>query len=161
MQDCKVDYKLVAAAVDFSDYSEITYAHALEQARAHNAELLILNVINDRGLDELDRLAAQGYDLGGGKEGYIKRVDADRREILDKEYLPAAQGLKVRVRMEVGHPHHMLLRMLKEENVSLVVMGTKGRGNLAGALFGSTAEKVFRHSPCPVLSVRGPEHCRL
>ncbi|MCF8035122.1 MAG: universal stress protein [Desulfarculaceae bacterium] len=161
MQDCKVDYRLVAAAVDFSDYSEITFAHAVEQARSHNSELLILNVINDRGLDELDRLSAQGYDLGGGKAGYIKRVEADRRDMLAKDYLPAVQDLKVRALFRVGHPQDELLKMLKEEGVSLLVMGTKGRSNLAGALFGSTAEKVFRHAPCPVLSVRGPEHCRL
>ena len=160
MQDCKVDYKVVAAAIDFSDYSEITFAHAVEQARNHGSELVILNVINDRGLDELDRLTAQGYDLGG-KAGYIQRVEAERREILEKDYIPATQGLKVKVVFTVGHPHDELLKLLKSEGVSLLVMGTKGRSNLAGALFGSTAEKVFRHAPCPVLSVRGPEHCRL
>ena len=160
MEDCKVDYKVVAAAIDFSDYSEITFAHAVEQARSHNAELLILNVINDRGLDELDRLTAQGYDLGG-KAGYIERVETDRRETLEREYLPVVKDLKVQVVFAVGHPHDELLQMLKSEGVSMVVMGTKGRSNLAGALFGSTAEKVFRHAPCAVLSVRGPEHCRL
>ncbi|MCB2227864.1 MAG: universal stress protein [Desulfarculaceae bacterium] len=160
MQDCKVDYKVVAAAIDFSDYSEITFTHAVEQARSHKSELLILNVINDRGLDELDRLAAQGYDLGG-KAGYIQRVEEERQGILDKDYLPVVKDLKVRVLFTVGHPHDELLKLLKNEGVSLLVMGTKGRSNLAGALFGSTAEKIFRHAPCPVLSVRGPEHCRL
>lgn len=33
--------------------------------------------------------------------------------------------------------------------------------DLAGVLLGSTAEKVHRHSPCTMVSVRGPEHCRL
>jgi nucleotide-binding universal stress UspA family protein len=160
MQNCEVDYKVVAAALDFSDYSEITFAHAVDQAKAHGAELLIVNVINDRGLEVLDRLTSEGFDLGG-KQGYIKRVEAERRESLEKDYLPAAQGVKTRVIFTVGHPHDELLKVLRDQEVSLVVMGTKGRSNLAGALFGSTAEKVFRRAPCPVLSVRGPEHCRL
>ncbi|MCF8043561.1 MAG: universal stress protein, partial [Desulfarculaceae bacterium] len=90
-----------------------------------------------------------------------ERVEAERREVFKKEYLHAAEGIKTRVVILNGHPHDELLKFLRDEEISLVVMGTKGRSNLAGALFGSTAEKVFRRAPCPVLSVRGPEHCRL
>jgi nucleotide-binding universal stress UspA family protein len=38
------------------------------------------------------------------------------------------------------------------------VIGTHGRSGLAHVFMGSVAEKVVRKSPCPVLSVRHPEH---
>ena len=46
----------------------------------------------------------------------------------------------------------------QELAVDLIVMGTHGRGPIGHLLIGSVAEKVIRLSPCPVLTVRQPEH---
>jgi nucleotide-binding universal stress UspA family protein len=46
----------------------------------------------------------------------------------------------------------------KSEGVDIIVMGTHGRGVMAHLLMGSVAEKVVRIAPCPVLTVRHPEH---
>jgi nucleotide-binding universal stress UspA family protein len=45
-----------------------------------------------------------------------------------------------------------------EKEIDLIVMGTHGRGALAHMLLGSVAEQVVRRAPCPVLTVRHPEH---
>jgi universal stress protein A len=55
-----------------------------------------------------------------------------------------------------GTPFLEILRTAKEKNVELIVVGTHGRTGLDHVLFGSTAEKVVRRAPCPVLSVRLP-----
>jgi nucleotide-binding universal stress UspA family protein len=42
--------------------------------------------------------------------------------------------------------------------IDLIVVGTHGRGAVAHLLMGSVAERVVRTAPCPVLTVRHPEH---
>ena len=45
-----------------------------------------------------------------------------------------------------------------DANIDLIVMGTHGHTGLAHVLLGSVTEKVVCKAPCPVLTVRHPEH---
>lgn len=67
---------------------------------------------------------------------------------------------KMQIRVELGIPFRAILETIEAEDVDLVVMGNKGHGNVIETLFGSTAEKVFRHSPVPVLSIRNGTRSR-
>ena len=51
-----------------------------------------------------------------------------------------------------------ILRYAKEQQIDLIVMGTHGRGAVSHLLIGSVAENVVRKAPCPVLTIRHPEH---
>jgi nucleotide-binding universal stress UspA family protein len=46
----------------------------------------------------------------------------------------------------------------KQHAIDLIVLGTHGRGAVAHMLLGNVAERVVRIAPCPVLTVRDPEH---
>jgi nucleotide-binding universal stress UspA family protein len=55
-----------------------------------------------------------------------------------------------------GNPEQRIVELAKDRGVTLIVMGTHGRAGLAHVLLGSVAERVLRHAPCPVMTVRVP-----
>jgi len=55
----------------------------------------------------------------------------------------------------VGPPHRVLSEAAKQRNADLIVVGATGSGPFAAELLGSTADRVLRQAPCPVLIVRG------
>ncbi len=145
----------VLAAIDLSEYSEGTLSMALEIAHASGADLMVVNVINQRDIEAMEKIAKQISHLS--TEEYFRHREEDRRrrleELLDR-FGGASSGLDVRILVLRGVPVQRIMEAIQDFDVDLVVMGAQGRSNLAGVLFGSTAEKVFRHAPVPVLSVR-------
>lgn len=54
----------------------------------------------------------------------------------------------------VGAPHRVLTETARQVQAGLIVVGATGRGPFAAELLGSTADRVLRKAPCPVLIVR-------
>ena len=71
---------------------------------------------------------------------------------------PSYAHLKVTLRVEEGYLHTSIRNVAKDDQVDLVVMGTKGASGLGEFLLGSNTEKVIRTAPCPVLAV--PENIK-
>ncbi len=143
----------ILVPVAFSKRTPGLIAYAGELARGLGAELVVVNVINIRMIEAVDRVESMGYRVDA--EDYRRRLEADRRgqvdELLAKASIPPDQ---VRAVFKVGHPFEKLLQVVEEEKADLVVMGTKAHSQLEHVLLGSVAEKMFRHSPVPVLSYR-------
>jgi len=51
-----------------------------------------------------------------------------------------------------------ILKFASDEKIDMIVMGTYGRVGLNRLIFGNTAERVVRRAPCPVMTVKEPEH---
>jgi nucleotide-binding universal stress UspA family protein len=59
-------------------------------------------------------------------------------------------------RLEEGIPAEEIVRVAREVEADLIVMGTHGRSGLGRLLLGSVAEQVMRHATCPVLTLKAP-----
>ena len=66
------------------------------------------------------------------------------------------RGIDVRPEVVVGNPVESILNTVKDYDIDHIVMGTHGRTGINLALIGSVAEKVVRHSPVPVTTVKIP-----
>ena len=58
----------------------------------------------------------------------------------------------------VGTPVFEILKYAKDNQISMIVMGTYGRTGLTHMLMGSVAENIVRKAHCPVLTVHQPKH---
>ena len=66
----------------------------------------------------------------------------------------ASRGLVARPLVTTGSPYVEIIRAAEQEEIDLVVIATQGHSGLTHAILGSTAEKVVRRAPCPVLVIR-------
>lgn len=145
--------KKIMIAVDFSDYTDPSVAYGIDLARQLKATLLLVNVVNSRDLMAVEKyLAIQEPDL------YQKYVDdtydsrhSGLQTLLSKAASQGVEGQKI---VKTGVPYKELLGIIESEKPELLIMGTKGRSNLTDSIIGSCAQKMYRRSPIPLLSMR-------
>ena len=71
---------------------------------------------------------------------------------------PLFNGLEVEPVIVEGEPAPEIAKAVREYDIDLVTVVTHGRKGLSRALWGSTAEEIIAEAPCPVLTIRPPQH---
>src|SRR3989454_3807439 len=81
-----------------------------------------------------------------------------RAEVRDLLADPLFDGLEVEPVIVEGEPAPQIARAVRDYDIDLVTVVTHGRKGLSRALWGSTAEEIIAEAPCPVLTIRPPQH---
>lgn len=144
--------KRILCPNDFSADSRAAMKAAGEMALYFNAELTILHVhVNPQpAVWPYEGLGVNPIEAGLDTE---ETLDLRRRELANdaENYLP--QDANYRLEVREGEPAEVILDMVKENHIEMIVLAPHGHNRLRKAIFGSTAEKVVRHSPCPVMTL--------
>mgnify|MGYP000135606304 CR=1 FL=1 len=142
----------IMAAVDLSDYSAMTVRYSTWLTKQLNAALLLVSVINQRDLDMVSR-AMVGYEAFS-LPNYIEEQIKDRKvRIKDLLDTVSLEAIDYSVEVRQGVPYLELLAAVKDHQPNMLVVGAKGRSNLADVVVGSTARKLYRRSPVPLVTI--------
>lgn len=152
-----INIKNILVPTDFSDFSRYALNYAVTFAQTFKAKITLIHVTPERELDSLRQVST--FFEPGQLENLLKERESEDRKQLE-EFIPPElkKGITVETIHKVGIPFLDIIKTAKQRKADLIVIATHGRSGLSHMLFGSVAEKVVRQAPCPVLSIRHPEH---
>jgi nucleotide-binding universal stress UspA family protein len=149
----------ILVPTDFSATADAALDYARLLAGRFGAALQLLHVLDDPFVTE--GLAAEAYMTEAPVLRSALLRDAQDRLGHRVAPLPGVSEIEgtpraSRVDAEVlfGHGAKTIAEYAAEREADLIVMGTHGRTGVAHLLLGSVAERVVRHAPCPVLTVK-------
>ena len=150
-------FRQILVACDLSKFTPQVLDYAVILAQNTGARMILANVINPRDTDAIAHAIHKTLlvQKEAAPEAFIHQHKLERearlKTLIDESGHP---GLFIKTIVRTGEPFQELINITESEHTELVVMGTRGRSNLQSVLLGATAEKMFRHCPVPLLSVR-------
>lgn len=143
----------VLAPTDFSDSSAPAVTYAAEVAEKFGAELVLLHVVQDLALVVPDVMMPLPV-AAPAVEDMVSGAKSAIGGFVDKHGLGR---LNPKTEVRIGSPASEIVAAATDLKADLLCIGTHGRTGLAHFLLGSVAERIVRHAPCPVLTVRPPK----
>ena len=149
-----IDLHRILVPTDFSKHSQNALLYAAAFAEKFGAELYLLHVVQDLAVFIPDMIT-----VAPPPTPSLEQLSSAARAAFDRLIKEnQLQHLKIQREVREGTPFYEIIRFAKEANIDLILMGTHGHSGLVHVLMGSVSEKVVRKAPCPVLTVRHPEH---
>jgi nucleotide-binding universal stress UspA family protein len=142
--------KNIMVPIDFSDYSKSALKYAAQFAKQFNSKILLIYVVEpmiypaDFSMGQV-AIPSSDIDLTSRAEEELKKLAAE----IDN-------GIQVDTVIKTGKPFVEINETASEKDIDLIIIATHGHTGVEHLLFGSTAEKVVRKAPCPVLTLREP-----
>ncbi|HFQ89542.1 MAG TPA: universal stress protein [Desulfobulbus sp.] len=141
-----VEIKKVVVPVDFTSIMDKVVDYATSVADKLGAHVTFFHVVND----------FQGYDMllvhpsFGEMTKELREKSEQRMADLVQDYKHLKAGVSGKV--VVGDAAEEIIKFAEQEKADMIIIGTHGVKGLEKILMGSTAEKVVKKAPCPVLT---------
>lgn len=158
-----LDFKRILCPVDLSSFSLDALKLAVKIAETSSSTLYLLHVI-DNPFDELymssitqaDPALIDLYKSEPLKRAQILAATERHSQVLLEQFCHDRVNTvpKVRYLIETGDPFETILDVAETKRADLIVLATHGRTGIGRLIIGNVAEKVVRHAPCPVLTVK-------
>ena len=139
-------FRRLLVAFDDSPHARRALTEAIDLAKRNHAHLTVITVVPDTSA-----WSAPGYDVPLPRETIGQRVEDDVRAHLDRAVDTVPHDQPVTVLLKRGPAAETILEQARAGGHDLIVMGTRGRGDLKSLLLGSVSHRVLRESPVPVL----------
>jgi len=136
----------ILVPTDFSEHSLAALKYAIELAREHESEVVLVHVVEPLpyGVGRWYEPTKLLEDYGEMASGELERFEKQATQLYPK----------CRSELHFGVVHEVIGELVIKLKVDLIVMSMRGRTHLVDLLIGGTAEKLLRYAPCPVLRIR-------
>ena len=147
-----VNIQRIMVPLNFSDHSQKALMYGVKMAQQFGSELELVHVVTPV-------VYAEGMVLPAAMENLDQETEKHARtelaKLTEREDVAA---LKWKTTVLTGTPYDEIVSHARKHETDLLLITTHGRTGLQHFLLGSTAEKILRHAPCPVMIVRDKEH---
>lgn len=143
--------KKILVPIDFSDYSKNALKYAAQFAKQFNAKIYLIYVVEPM-------IYPADFSMG---QVAIPSTDIDLHSRAEEELKKLSKDIvngnsHVEILIKTGKPFVEIIEAASANDIDLIIIATHGHTGVEHLLFGSTAEKVVRKAPCPVLTLREP-----
>jgi len=146
-------FKSILFPTDFSAHARAALKYAAAFAHSGGGRIVLFSVQSAKVPANLLTLPEHIFE--DQENGWLLQIRAEVRGLLAD---PLFNGIEVEPVIVEGEPASEIARAVMDYGIDLVTVVTHGRKGLTRALWGSTAEEIIAEAPCPVLTIRPPQH---
>jgi len=142
----KLHLQNILVPIDFSNNSRKAVGYAIPLAAQSGARITLLHVVG--------KTVVYPVEMSVVIPGEAQTVASAHKHLvaLGRKLIPGP--LQGKMLVHIGEPFDEITRLARRSKAGLIICTTHGYTGLAHVLLGSTAERIVRHAPCPVLTIK-------
>jgi nucleotide-binding universal stress UspA family protein len=149
-----VSYRKILVAIDGSKASSHAAEHAINLAQRYKASLIILHVLHLNTLRQISSSFVTAPTFGLEEAQELKATAKKWTENINKKAKTKGLVSKTKIIEETTSIVGSIVEFAEDEEIDLIVVGTRGKTGFSKLLLGSVAQGVLAYAHCPVLAVK-------